>query len=178
MAANRRVPTDRKQLPTITTVCTMELLLASHAEDRKARLAALRDLRKGKAAAEEARADTAAAAEAPPAAGSAASGSAASVDPISAIGASAPRAYASDAAAPVLEVSGFETVEVLAAKEQQRILEQLHTQAVRAMQSDVELRPKRARGTEDLERDIQDYLDMARDRTALAIDRMAASVDL
>lgn len=167
MAANCRVPTDGKQLQTITTVCDMELLLASHAETRKARLAALRELRKGKATAEETQVAAAAAAETPPATGSATSGSATSADTVSAMG----------AAAPVLEVSEFETVEVLAAKEQQRILEQLHTQAVRAIQGDVAPRPKGARSTEDLERDIQDYLDMARDRTALAIDRMAANND-
>lgn len=148
----------------------MELLLASHTENRKARLAALRELRKGKAAAEETQAASAASAaiaETSPTTGGAASGSAVNADTVSAMG----------AAAPELEVSEFETVEVLAAKEQQRISEQLHTQAVRAIQGDLTQRPKRARGTEDLERDIQDYLDMARDRTALAIDRMAASND-
>lgn len=156
-----------KQRQSIITVCDMELLLASHTEDRKARLAALRELRKGKAAAEETQAASAAIAETSPTTGGAASGSAVNADTVSAMG----------AAAPELEVSEFETVEVLAAKEQQRISEQLHTQAVRAIQGDLTQRPKRARGTEDLERDIQDYLDMARDRTALAIDRMAASND-
>ncbi|CAH2353085.1 hypothetical protein CLIB1423_09S02454 [[Candida] railenensis] len=82
--------------------------------------------------------------------------------------------------APVFQISKFETVEAIASDEQAKIMAKFNQQAISAaadsasssVGAHTNLKQERVSHNKDLKDDIQDYLDLAADKTNIALHKI------
>lgn len=149
----------------------MEQLLKEQAQARKARLAALRGQRKEvNRAPKELVADDADELVKEH-----------KTEPVSATPTNNITTQVSQNEAPKFQISQFETVEAIAAHEQAKIMAKFNQQAISAAveassstqaDSSTRTKPNHVSHTKDLRLDIQDYLELAGDRTNMALNRI------